>query len=63
MCFRFNTRKNPYLFRDTMLKLIGWRKLNTRTSPPMFGNDLEQYNAEFSHGIIYISHVILPLTH
>src|SRR5712691_54129 len=23
MCFRFNNRKNPYLFRDTMLKLIG----------------------------------------
>jgi transposase-like protein len=22
MCFRFNNRKNPYLFRDTMLKLI-----------------------------------------
>src|SRR5258708_4535876 len=22
MCFRFNKRKNPYLFRDTMLKLI-----------------------------------------
>jgi transposase-like protein len=23
MCFRFNNRKNPYLFRDTILKLIG----------------------------------------
>jgi transposase-like protein len=23
MCFRFNNRKNPYLFRDTLLKLIG----------------------------------------
>jgi hypothetical protein len=22
MCFRFNNRKNPYLFRDTILKLI-----------------------------------------
>jgi transposase-like protein len=22
MCFRFNNRKNPYIFRDTMLKLI-----------------------------------------
>ena len=22
MCFRFNNRKNPFLFRDTMLKLI-----------------------------------------
>jgi transposase-like protein len=22
MCFRFNNRKNPYLFRDTMLRLI-----------------------------------------
>jgi transposase-like protein len=22
MCFRFNNRKNPYLFRDTVLKLI-----------------------------------------
>src|SRR5713226_9288342 len=23
MCFRFNNRKNPFLFRDTILKLIG----------------------------------------
>jgi hypothetical protein len=23
MCFRFNNRKNEFLFRDTMLKLIG----------------------------------------
>jgi transposase-like protein len=23
MCFRFNNRKNPYLFRDTIIKLIG----------------------------------------
>ncbi len=22
MCFRFNSGKNPYLFRDTMIKLI-----------------------------------------
>jgi hypothetical protein len=22
MCFRFNNRKNPYLFRDTLLKLL-----------------------------------------
>lgn len=22
MCFRFNNRKNPYLFRDTIVKLI-----------------------------------------
>jgi transposase-like protein len=22
MCFRFNNRKNPYLFRDTIIKLI-----------------------------------------
>jgi ISXO2-like transposase domain len=22
MCFRFNNRKNPYLFRDTMLQLL-----------------------------------------
>ena len=22
MCFRFNNRKNPYLFRDTILELI-----------------------------------------
>jgi len=22
MCFRFNNRKNPYLFRDTITKLI-----------------------------------------
>jgi hypothetical protein len=21
-CFRFNNRKNPYLFRDTLLKMI-----------------------------------------
>jgi len=27
MCFRFNNRKNPYLLRDTMLKLIGSPKL------------------------------------
>jgi hypothetical protein len=24
MCFRFNNRKNPYLFRDTIVKLIRW---------------------------------------
>jgi hypothetical protein len=23
MCFRFNNRKNDFLFRDTLLKLIG----------------------------------------
>jgi len=23
MCFWFNNRKNPHLFRDTILKLIG----------------------------------------
>jgi len=22
MCFRFNNRKNPYLFRDTLIKLL-----------------------------------------
>jgi len=22
MCFRFDNRKNPYLFRDTLLKLL-----------------------------------------
>jgi hypothetical protein len=22
MCFRFNNRKNPYLFRDTIIRLI-----------------------------------------
>jgi transposase-like protein len=27
MCFRFNNRKNPYLFRDTILKLIGSQNL------------------------------------
>lgn len=27
MCFRFNNRKNPYLFRDTMLKLISTSNL------------------------------------
>jgi hypothetical protein len=27
MCFRFNNRKNPYLFRDTILKLITSRNL------------------------------------
>lgn len=24
MCFRFNNRKNPYFFRDTILKLIAY---------------------------------------
>jgi hypothetical protein len=23
MAFRYNNRKNPYLFRDTLMKLIG----------------------------------------
>ncbi len=27
MCSGFNTRKNPNLFRDTLRKLIGSRKL------------------------------------
>jgi len=27
MCFRFNNRKNPYLFRDTILKLIASQNL------------------------------------
>jgi transposase-like protein len=27
MCFRFNNRKNPYLFRDTLLKLIGTKNV------------------------------------
>src|SRR5271170_3193936 len=27
MCFRFNNRKNPYLFRDTVLKLIASQNL------------------------------------
>ena len=27
MCFRFNNRKNPYLFRDTILRLIASRNL------------------------------------
>jgi hypothetical protein len=27
MCFRFNNRKNPYLFRDTILKLISSQNL------------------------------------
>ena len=27
MCFRFNNRRNPYLFRDTLLKLIGSKNI------------------------------------
>jgi hypothetical protein len=27
MAFRFNNRSNPYLFRDTLLKLIGSENL------------------------------------
>ena len=27
MCFRFNNRKNPYLFRDTIIKLIASENL------------------------------------
>jgi hypothetical protein len=27
MCFRFNKRKNPYLFRDTITKLIASRNI------------------------------------
>jgi hypothetical protein len=27
MCFRFNNRKNPYLFRDTLTKLVNTPKL------------------------------------
>src|SRR5437879_2651233 len=27
MCFRFNNRKNPYLFRDTIIKLINTQNL------------------------------------
>jgi transposase-like protein len=39
MCFRFNNRKNPYLFRDTMLKLIGsqnleYKELTTQYAKP-----------------------------
>ena len=32
MCFRFNNRKNPYLFRDKILKLIAPPNLETRSS-------------------------------
>ena len=30
MCFRFNNRKNPYLFRDTIIKLIQTPNLEYR---------------------------------
>ncbi len=30
MCFRFNNRKNPYLFRDTIIKLIHTPNLQYR---------------------------------
>ncbi len=30
MCFRFNNRKNPYLFRDTQLKLIASQKVERK---------------------------------
>jgi transposase-like protein len=31
MCFRFNNRKNPYLFRDTILKLIASSNLEYKS--------------------------------
>ena len=31
MCFRFNNRKNPYLFRDTILKLIASPNIEYKT--------------------------------
>jgi transposase-like protein len=31
MCFRFNNRKNPYLFRDTVLKLIASPNVEYKT--------------------------------
>jgi transposase-like protein len=39
MCFRFNNRKNPYLFRDTIIKLINtqnleYKELTTKTQEP-----------------------------
>jgi transposase-like protein len=39
MCFRFNNRKNPYLFRDTILKLIQtpnleYKELTARIADP-----------------------------
>jgi transposase-like protein len=39
MCFRFNNRKNPYLFRDTILKLIAssnleYKKLISQQQEP-----------------------------
>jgi hypothetical protein len=30
MCFRFDNRKNPYLFRDTLLKLLKAEHLEYR---------------------------------
>src|ERR1700690_1225797 len=33
MCFRFNNRKNPYLFRDTILKLISSPTLEYKKLP------------------------------
>ncbi len=32
MCFRFDNRKNPYLFRDTLLAMLDANILNTRNS-------------------------------
>jgi transposase-like protein len=39
MCFRFNNRKNPYLFRDTIIKLIAssnleYKELTAREAEP-----------------------------
>jgi hypothetical protein len=31
MCFRFNNRQNPYLFRDTILNLIASPNLEFKT--------------------------------
>jgi hypothetical protein len=40
MCFRFNNRNNPYLFRDTIMKLIALQISNTKNrrrklAPPL----------------------------
>ena len=54
MCFRFNNRKNPYLFRDTILKLIGLRILNTKISQQKRKRTQHEYAIEYSkrHAIL-----------
>ena len=39
MCFRFNNRKNPYLFRDTILKLINTQNLEYKELTAQIADD------------------------